>query len=206
MKIDKAKDTAQDKIDAVLLRKSLDGDDDAFGELWEHYRALLAASTFRKIKRLGTIGQIPEQVDDIVNETFLAAWKGISKITPGRAFRPWLWGVLNNITKNHIKLHTRPAGPHAFNPHSLIDVLADPEQNIKENREAICVSISKIDNETYRTCLDCYFLQGMRQVDVAEFFGIDRNTAAIWIKGAVEALRLQMESEGFRLEDFYDRH
>ena len=204
MNIDKVEDRKRDVMDARLLERAQDGDQEAFGELWRHYRNRLWSTTMWRVRgsrKLGAFGQLPERAEDIVNEVFCIVWRRIDKIPSCVAFRPWLWGVLRMVIRDQAKLSERS---YAFDPVTLETLSIDENLPLKtaENKEAIYVNISCL-KATHRDCLTCYYLQGMTYRETGKAIGVSYETARNRVKEAIKRLRCQMERDGLTRGDFY---
>lgn len=62
--------------------------------------------------------------DDLVQETFLRAWRSESGFTPGSQFKAWLYAILRNAFRSHYKQARWLA---ALSDDRLIDSLAQKE-------------------------------------------------------------------------------
>ncbi len=71
----------QSEEDLIVLASK--GDRDAFSELFRRHARYIAGVAF---KILGS----SDEVDDVVQETFIAAHRGLQKLNEVRAFRRWL--------------------------------------------------------------------------------------------------------------------
>jgi RNA polymerase sigma-70 factor (ECF subfamily) len=47
------------------------------------------------------LGVRPDCIDDIAQETFIAAYRSLGRFEQGRSFRKWLRGVARNIVRQH---------------------------------------------------------------------------------------------------------
>ncbi len=97
--------------DAELLRRSAAGDTSAFDDIvTRHERAV-----FRFVQTLG--GDDP---DDVLQDTFIAAWKGAGSYQGVGSVRSWLLSVARNVHRHHQR--RRVDAPREFLP---LDVLAE---------------------------------------------------------------------------------
>jgi len=101
-----AADAAQQQIsaDARLVRRAQEGDMRAFGQLVERYQRPMTALVAR-------MTQNPDDVDDIVQELFVRAWKGLPRFRGDAQFSTWLYRIAVNTT---IKYRSRRANEHAM--------------------------------------------------------------------------------------------
>ncbi|MBC8137273.1 MAG: sigma-70 family RNA polymerase sigma factor [Fibrella sp.] len=75
--------------DARLVRRAAEGDRTAFRELFERYQRPIAALVGRMVAS-------PDDVDDILQETFLRAWKGLPRFRGDAQFSTWLYRIAVN--------------------------------------------------------------------------------------------------------------
>jgi RNA polymerase sigma-70 factor, ECF subfamily len=87
--------------DDELITRLAGGDDTALRELFTQHAPMLAA-------RLRT-ALPPSDVEDVLQETFLAAWKGAGSYRPQEKAGGWLWG----IARRQAALLLRRRGPAA---------------------------------------------------------------------------------------------
>lgn len=85
--------------DDELIARVAGGDDVALRELFSRHAPWLAA-------RLRTVLPAPD-VEDVLQETFLAAWRSAATYTPQGAAGGWLWG----IARRQAALVLRHGGP-----------------------------------------------------------------------------------------------
>lgn len=80
--------------DATLVRRAADGDVRAFGQLVERYQRPMIALVARMTAN-------PDDVDDIVQELFVRAWKGLPRFRGDAQFSTWLYRIAVNTTIKH---------------------------------------------------------------------------------------------------------
>lgn len=87
--------------DQALWRRSVAGEADAFGELYErHDRAVLAYCLWRT-------GD-PAQAEDLTSVVFLEAWRRRASLSVSTATaRPLLLGIATNLVRNHWRARRR---------------------------------------------------------------------------------------------------
>jgi RNA polymerase sigma-70 factor (ECF subfamily) len=83
-------------VTATALARARAGDDAAFHELTEPYRRELQVHCYRI---LGSA----QDAEDLVQETFLAAWRGIEDFEGRASLRAWLYRIASNRCLNFLR-------------------------------------------------------------------------------------------------------
>jgi len=78
------------------LRRARAGDEDAFGELVEPFRAELQLHCYRILGSL-------QDAEDAVQETLLAAWRGLTAFEGRASLRAWLYRIATNRCLNVLR-------------------------------------------------------------------------------------------------------
>ena len=136
------------------LTLALAGDENAFRELTEPYRHELQLHCYR------IVGST-QDAEDLVQETLLAAWRGLDQFTERASIRTWLYRIATNRSLDALRVNARrpqrleplnnPPTPSRMTeptwlqpyPDSLIEGIADqapgPEARY-EHKEAIALA------------------------------------------------------------------
>ena len=80
--------------DALLVERAAGGDVAAFGVLVQRYQRPMASLVSRMVDS-------PEDVDDIVQELFLRAWKGLPRFRGDAQFSTWIYRIAVNTAIKH---------------------------------------------------------------------------------------------------------
>lgn len=79
------------------VRRARGGDLEAFGDLSEAFHGSICGF-------VAMLGVAPDDVEDVAQETFLAAYRELGRFEAGRPFGPWLRGIARNLVR---KLRTQ---------------------------------------------------------------------------------------------------
>jgi RNA polymerase sigma-70 factor (ECF subfamily) len=113
-----------------LVRRCREGSEAAYAELVRHHRPRLYAIAYRLTNDSGT-------AEDIVQETFLAAFKSIEKVEPRPSLAPWL----NTIA---IRLAGRAASRRSSRPGTSLDQMT----SASDDRPAQAIGFPSLDSMT----------------------------------------------------------
>jgi RNA polymerase sigma-70 factor (ECF subfamily) len=78
------------QAEALLIERSRQGDREAFEEL---VRACARMVYSRAYLECGNV----HRAEDLVQETFLTAWRNVGQVRDGKSFRPWLMSILHSV-------------------------------------------------------------------------------------------------------------
>jgi RNA polymerase sigma-70 factor (ECF subfamily) len=80
-------------VEDVALTRARAGDEDAFRELTDPFRRELQLHCYRI---LGSV----QDAEDMVQETLLAAWRGLEQFAGRSSLRAWLYRIATNRCLN----------------------------------------------------------------------------------------------------------
>jgi RNA polymerase sigma factor (sigma-70 family) len=140
--------------DADAVARSRDGDLDA-------YAVLVARYTLRAHRAAWLLGA-GEDADDVVQEAFVKAFRGLPKFRAGEPFAPWLLSIVANETKNLLRSrHRRNAltlrlsalEPDAATPDTPFD-----EAVAGERRAKLLAAVNALPDRERQVLICRYFL------------------------------------------------
>ena len=89
-----------DALDEARLERARAGDDEAFRELTDPHRRELQLHCYRI---LGSM----QDAEDLVQETLLAAWRGLEAFEGRASVRSWLYRIATNRCLNALRGRSR---------------------------------------------------------------------------------------------------
>lgn len=148
------------------------GDEDAFRQLVIRYERRV----FKVIHRFITD---PEQVEDLVQEAFLRAWRRLDQFDLTRRFGPWLFRLAVNLTFDHLRRVRRRGRWSLFSDSASTAPQEPVSRDIGEqfdNAQEVRAILDEIP-EVYRTVLILRDVEGFCTAEVASM--TDRTEATI---------------------------
>ncbi|MEO7092481.1 MAG: sigma-70 family RNA polymerase sigma factor, partial [Polyangiales bacterium] len=170
--------------DASLLAASQRGDVDAFGQLIERYHNLVCAIAYSR-----TGDRVASE--DIAQDTFFAAWKGIRELREPAKLRSWLCGIARNLaSKSHRgRRPTDDLGDHEgqlAGDNGPLDAMLT-----KELETAVWAALEKLP-EVYREPLVLFYREDKSVKEVALGLDLTEETAKQRLSRGRQQLRDNM--------------
>ena len=152
--------------DDELIARLADGDDMALRDLFSRHAPWLAA-------RLRSVLPAPE-VEDVLQETFLAAWRSAASYTPHGAAGGWLWG----IARRQAALVLRRGGPATVPlPDDEPGTAEDPAEAVLTKAElAAAMTALGAPGRPEREVWRLLYLEDRPVAEVAELMGVPEGT------------------------------
>ncbi|PRX51338.1 RNA polymerase sigma-70 factor (ECF subfamily) [Prauserella shujinwangii] len=172
--------SAPPSTDAALLARAAEGEAAAFDHLVRRHTPRMYRVALR-------ITGSAAEAEDVVQDAWIAAWRGLPDFRGDSAVSTWLYRVVTNAALGHVR-RRRPtvsldealAGPGRarLDAGLLADAHADPEGHVvrTEQVEAVLWAIASLD-VTQRVPLVLRELEGLSYEEVAEVLEV--NVAAL---------------------------
>ena len=123
--------------------------------------------------------------EDVVQETFMRAWRAIDSLTDPAAARPWLLAIAR---REHARLYERKRHPTV----ALDDLIATDHPALacapSEDHADVGTAISSLDT-SYRTPLVLQVLMGYSTEEIADHMGLTRSAVLSRLLRARQKLR-----------------
>jgi RNA polymerase sigma-70 factor (ECF subfamily) len=144
--------TADSGDERDWLREAAAGDLAAFSRLVVRHQWAVRAFLLARLSR-------KHEAEDLAQETFLTAWRGLKNFDSTRPFAPWLRGIAENHLRNHLrKFRAEPiGGMEALQ--QILDSQAEsqgPGEADSELAEAMRECVSRVGGEARKLLMSRY--------------------------------------------------
>ena len=168
--------------DGTLISAVLAGETDAFEQLVDRYQGPLCRVARSRMGR-------PDWAEDVVQETFLCAFKSLHTYNSKYSFRTWLWTILLNQCRRQLKRFTRGVFIGSWEQQAndeerratLAEELKSDESPsnrmaAKERSELLDTLLAKLP-EVQADALRLRFFGGLKFHEIADAMGCSLSTA-----------------------------
>jgi RNA polymerase sigma-70 factor (ECF subfamily) len=173
--------------DALLVLRAQTGDHRAFERLFTRHEA-------RLLYYLRRIAESPDLADDVFQEAWIRAYRGIGKLEQPRAFRTWLYRIGRNAALDARRRKAREVPLEEAPPGDLVDDSdEDSEAQFREmDVELLHRALGRIAS-LHREVLTLRFLEGFSYEDIARVVECPLGTVGSRLHHARRALRHEIE-------------
>jgi RNA polymerase sigma-70 factor (ECF subfamily) len=132
--------------------------------------------------------------EEVVQETFVRAWRAADRYDPERPLRPWLFAILRNVVIDEARARGRRPVPREGSDDDAVDV-TDP---LDRALDAWLVeeALRRIRPDHRSVLVETYY-RGRPYAEVATELGIPEGTARSRAFYGLRALRLALEEMGW---------
>jgi RNA polymerase sigma-70 factor (ECF subfamily) len=184
--------------DESLVRRMAAGEDQALGVLYDRWYPLVHGVVSRLVRQ-------PDDVEDVVEETFWQAWRQASRFDPARgAVQTWLLTIARSRALDRVRsLRRRREDPlQGDDGEPVIQQAAEGDPGLdaeaSERRSIVVAALNELPTEQ-REALELGYFGGLSQSEIAERTGQPLGTVKTRMRLAMQKLRGQLQilrSEG----------
>jgi RNA polymerase sigma-70 factor (ECF subfamily) len=187
------------RTDEELVAQSMRGDADSFNQLVVRWERPIYALAYRVIGR-------EEEARDVVQETFLRAFRGIRNFRGQAKFSSWIYRIALNLCRDWIRRERR--APLVPTPEGvdLIELAAEqePAESIEDlvarhdMSRVVARAMAKLPDEQ-RTAIVLKEYHGMTFQEIAELQGVPLSTVKTRLYQGLVVLRRHLHQEGHEM-------
>lgn len=158
-------------MEKVLIQKAVHGDTAAFGEIIKKYQYLVFAAALQ-------ITRDPVGAQDVTQDAFISAFKGLKDLQSDNSFLPWLRKITKNLSFSWLKERRRirpldEVVPSSFEPPRM--EIESEQRETEAFRNEIGKALASLSESLRFPILLCY-LKGISTAEAARFLGLKEGT------------------------------
>ncbi|HEV2834161.1 MAG TPA: sigma-70 family RNA polymerase sigma factor [Pyrinomonadaceae bacterium] len=166
-----AEENADAPVEVALVRAVLEGDRDCFSRLYDLYAPLVHGILLARVPRI--------EVDDLVQDIFLHAFRKLNTLRDGAAFGPWIAMIARNRA---VDFHRR-----SRDTVELTDEMGGSDK--QESRAAEILELIRGLPEAYRETLVLRLVEGMTGPEIATRTGLTAASVRVNLHRGMKLLR-----------------
>jgi RNA polymerase sigma-70 factor (ECF subfamily) len=178
------------------VARSVDGDADSFNQLVRRWERPIYALAYRTIGR-------EEEARDIVQETFMRAFRALPGFKGQAKFSSWLYRIALNLCRDWVRRQRRTPTVSAPEGVDLIELASEqgPAESIEElvarrqMSEAVAEAMRALPEEQ-RTAIVLKEYHGLTFQEIADLQGCPLSTVKTRLYQGLSVLRRQLEASG----------
>ena len=173
-------------IDISKVEAARAGDKECFAQVYES-----VASDLYKVA-LYTLGN-SHDAEDVVSETFIEAYKGITNLRDPNSFKPWMMKILSVRCKRKVAEYVKHK--NTFDIENFMTSLADDMDLSDEVSEQVTVvgTLSRLSS-TERQIIALSVLQGYTIKEISKILGSPQGTISSKLHRSLVKLRKMLEA------------
>jgi len=191
-----ARQDSMTRTDEELVARSIGGDVDSFNQLVLRWERPIYALAYRVIGR-------EEEARDVVQETFLRAFRGIKNFRGQAKFSSWVYRIALNLCRDWIRRERRAPIQAAPEGVDLVELAAEqgPVESIEtlvarnDMSQAVAVAMARLPEEQ-RTAIILKEYHGMTFQEIADLQGCPLSTVKTRLYQGLSVLRRHLQQQG----------
>ncbi len=174
--------------DAIHVRAALAGDREAFDRLVRIHQARLRCDLARLVADAHV-------VDDLAQEAFIRAYRGLERYDPARPFRHWLGGIARHLAIDHLRRHGRERQLAGDVLEAVISarVVEQPPQPLEDDRGRVLAHCLGRLPPRNRRILQAFYCEGTSVATLAARSRKSHNAVRLWLQRIRRAVRACVE-------------
>jgi RNA polymerase sigma factor (sigma-70 family) len=184
-------DAAESIADELLVKRCIENNDrQSFRLLYRRHQARVR----QIIYQLGD----PISLDDLVQEVFLRAWKGLPKFRQSAQFSTWLYRIAWNVASDRRQTLAQDRSRLQTIAQNIATQHNDPDLMQLHYQDVVQTGLSLLSDE-HRSVLILHDLEELPQKEVAEILKIPVGTVKSRLFHARNGMRKFLETAGIQV-------
>lgn len=171
--------------EAEVIRRVLSGDEDSFRHLVELYWRKVMAVVRQKLSS-------PEEVEDVVQDTFVRAYQKLGQLRDASTFAFWLYRIAQKATIDHLRRkHRRKTHTSTDDVRTILDAKEARRKMENDVNEEVRDAVESLPPK-YKEVVTLRFIGSMSCKEVAEYLGEPEGTVRNRLFRANEMLKRRL--------------
>jgi RNA polymerase sigma-70 factor (ECF subfamily) len=180
--------------DTSLVQAALNGDQQSFQQLYRRHQAKVRSTLYQLCGADG--------IDDLVQEVFLRAWKGLAKFRQTAQFSTWLYRIAWNVAYDRRKAIAQHKERYKTVSeeilHQVVDHHSSEELQKMHYRNLVSQGLAQLSFE-HRSVLVLHDLEELPQKEISSILGVPVGTVKSRLFHARSQMRQFLVSQGVEL-------
>jgi RNA polymerase sigma factor (sigma-70 family) len=173
--------------DEALLAACGVGDSAALGALFDRHHL----AVHRLISRL--LRSEASEIDDLVQTTFMEAWRSAKKYSGGGAVKSWLYGIAANLVRHYVRGSARRRNAYARVPEPIESPTGPHDAAMRAQQlDRLAVALEQLPNDL-RTVYVLCDLEDVPGIEAARILDVRPGTLWRRLHDARRALRAAID-------------
>ncbi len=177
--------------DSELITRAVAGQRDAFAQIVSRYQSLVCSLAYSATGSLSLS-------EDLAQETFIAAWKGLRSLREPEKLKSWLCGIARNVVANAVR-HRMRDPEHGAEPLDTAAGLPSLEtlpvdRAISSEEESILWRSLEHIPQIYREPLVLFYRQGQSVESVAQELELSEEAVKQRLSRGRKLLKMEVEA------------
>ena len=172
--------------DEALVARAVEGDVDAFAALAERHYSSCARMARRMLRN-------DADAEDVVQETFLRAFRAIGRFERGREFRVWLFTILVNQCRTAATSRRRRQTRFSDDETAIAQAADQRPTAVIEETSAVAAAVDSLE-PLLREAFVLKYVEGLEYAEMSTITGAGVSALKMRVKRACDALRPKLEA------------
>lgn len=173
-----------DGWEADCIRETQQGRPEAFNPLVSRYAPRIRAYLYRMVRN-------QEEAEDLTQETFIKAFRNLSRFDAERPFRSWLYTIATNTGLNALRSRKRRGTPVELDAERVASpgtVVERPAAYGMGREEALELALAQLTERAARL-VALHYQEGFSLAEAGTMMGLTENAAKVAVCRARKQLR-----------------
>lgn len=163
-----------------LVQRARQGDREAFRGLYELHARMVHGVLLSMVP--------PHEADDLMQEAFFAAWRGLDALRDDERVAAWLGGIARNLARRHYRKGVEEIS-------ALPSSLPDRRSGTGSGEEIL--GLLRRLPEAYRETMVMRLVEGMTGPEIAAEAGMTHGSVRVNLSRGMKLLREELRKEGW---------